>query len=183
MLVSPFSLYDALIEKIRREAETSRAGGEGRIIAKVNSINEPGIVDALYEASDAGVSIDLIVRGICTLRPGVSGLSENIRVRSIVGRFLEHSRVYYFGNNGDAEFYCSSADWMERNLFHRNESCFEIRQKAMKEQIMRDLELFLADNCQAWTLEEDGSYKRLTPGTSEPVAAQTEFLKLLAVVD
>ena len=183
MLVSPFSLYDALIEKIGREAEISRAGGEGRIIAKVNSINEPGIVDALYEASDAGVSIDLIVRGICTLRPGVPGLSENIRVRSIVGRFLEHSRVYYFGNSGNSEFYCSSADWMERNLFHRNESCFEIRQKAMKEQIMRDLELFLADNCQAWTLEEDGSYTRLTPGADEPVAAQTEFLKLLAVVD
>jgi polyphosphate kinase len=183
MLVSPFSLYDALIEKIAREAEISRSGGEGRIIAKVNSLNEPGIVDALYEASDAGVSIDLIVRGICSLRPGVPGLSENIRVRSIVGRFLEHSRVYYFGNGGNSEFYCSSADWMERNLFHRNESCFEIRQKAMKEQIMHDLELFLADNSQAWTLNGDGSYERLTPGTDEPVAAQTEFLKLLAVTD
>ncbi|MGI9201899.1 MAG: polyphosphate kinase 1 [Woeseiaceae bacterium] len=183
MLVSPFSLYDALIEKIAREAEISRNGGEGRIIAKVNSLNEPGIVDALYEASDAGVSIDLIVRGICTLRPGVPGLSDNIRVRSIVGRFLEHSRVYFFCNDGNSEFYCSSADWMERNLFHRNESCFEIRQKAMKEQIMHDLELFLADNCQAWTLNEDGSYERLKPGADEPVAAQTEFLKSLAFVD
>ncbi|MGI9221807.1 MAG: polyphosphate kinase 1 [Woeseiaceae bacterium] len=183
MLASPFTLYDALLEKIEREAEIARAGGEGRIIVKVNSINAPGIVDALYAASGAGVSIDLIVRGVCTLRPGIPGLSENIRVRSIVGRFLEHSRVYYFGNGGDSEFYCSSADWMERNLFYRNESCFEIRQKAMKEQIKHDLDLFLADNCQAWMLHGDGSYERLEPGDSEPVSAQEEFLKLLAAHD
>jgi polyphosphate kinase len=180
MLVSPFSLYDALIEKIEREANSARAGGEGRVIAKINSLNEPAIVDALYKASQAGVSIDLIVRGLCTLRPGVPGLSENIRVRSIIGRFLEHSRVYYFANEGDGEFYCSSADWMERNLFRRNESCFEIRQKAMKVQIMHDLELFLADNCQAWTLHGDGSYERLSPGTEPRVCAQETFLELLA---
>jgi polyphosphate kinase len=126
------------------------------------------------------VQIDLIVRGICTLRPGVPGLSENIRVRSIIGRFLEHSRVYYFGNNGNAEFYCSSADWMERNLFHRNESCFQIRQKAMKERIWADLQLFLADNCQAWMLHGDGSYERIQPGDAEPISAQSEFIKLLA---
>jgi polyphosphate kinase len=180
MLTSPFSLYDALIEKIEREANIARAGGEGRMIAKVNSLNEPGLVDALYKASAAGVSIDLIVRGICTLRPGVPGLSENIRVRSIIGRFLEHSRVYYFANEGNGEFYCSSADWMERNLFRRNESCFEIRQKAMKVQIMHDLELFLADNCQAWMLHGDGSYERLSPGTEPRVCAQETFLKLLA---
>ena len=180
MLASPFSLYDALLEKIRREAEIAHAGGEGRIIVKVNSLNEPGIIDELYKASDAGVQIDLIVRGICTLRPGVPGLSENIRVRSIIGRFLEHSRVYYFGNNGNAEFYCSSADWMERNLFHRNESCFQIRQKAMKERIWADLQLFLADNCQAWMLHGDGSYERIQPGDAEPISAQSEFIKLLA---
>lgn len=180
MLASPFSLHNALIDKIQREAGIAEAGGAGRIIAKVNSLNEPGIIKALYTASSAGVQIDLIVRGICTLRPQVPGLSENIRVRSIVGRFLEHSRVYYFANDGNEEFYCSSADWMERNLFHRNESCFEIRQKAMKEQIKSDLELFLADNCQAWELHGDGSYERLRPGDDEPVSAQAEFLKQLA---
>ncbi len=180
MLASPFSLYDALIRKIQRETEIARSGDDGRIIVKVNSLNEVGIVDALYEASAAGVQVDLIIRGICTLRPGVPGLSENIRVRSIVGRFLEHSRVYYFGNNGDGEFYCSSADWMERNLFHRNESCFQISQKAMKKQIMSDLELFLADNCQAWVLHGDGSYERLQPGKAAPVRAQAEFLRQLA---
>lgn len=180
MLASPFSLYDALIRKIQRETAIARSGDDGRIIVKVNSLNEVGIVDALYEASAAGVQVDLIIRGICTLRPGVPGLSENIRVRSIVGRFLEHSRVYYFGNNGDGEFYCSSADWMERNLFHRNESCFQISQKAMKKQIMSDLELFLADNCQAWILHGDGSYERLQPGKAAPVSAQAEFLRQLA---
>jgi len=180
MLASPFSLYDALIDKIGREADIARKGGEGRIIVKVNSLNEPGIIDALYAASDAGVQIDLIVRAICSLRPGVPGLSENIRVRSIVGRFLEHSRVYYFRNDGHGEFYCSSADWMERNLLRRNESCFEIRQKRMKEQIMQDLELFLADNCQAWILHGDGSYERLSPGSETRVCAQESFLEMLA---
>ncbi len=180
MLAAPFSLHGALLEKIEREADIAAAGGEGRIIAKINSLNEPGLVDALYKASAAGVSIDLIVRGICTLRPGVPGLSENIRVRSIIGRFLEHSRVYYFANEGNGEFYCSSADWMGRNMFRRNESCFEIRQKAMKERIMHDLELFLADNCQAWMLHGDGSYERLSPGDQPRVCAQESFLELLA---
>jgi polyphosphate kinase len=180
MLTSPFTLYDALIEKIGREADNARAGKKARIIAKINSLNQTGVIDALYDASKAGVQVDLIVRGICSLRPGVPGLSENIHVRSIVGRFLEHSRVYYFLNDGDEEFYCSSADWMDRNLLRRNESCFEIRQKLLKDQIRGDLELFLADNCQAWTLHGDGSYERLTPGTDEPVSAQAVFLEKLA---
>jgi polyphosphate kinase len=180
MLASPFSLYDALIAKIGREADYARAGKKARIIAKINSLNQTGIIDALYEASKAGVRIDLIVRGICSLRPGVPGLSDNIHVRSIVGRFLEHSRVYYFLNDGDEEFYCSSADWMERNLLRRNESCFEIRQKRLKDQIRGDLELFLADNCQAWALHGDGNYERLSPGKDEPVSAQAVFLETLA---
>jgi polyphosphate kinase len=180
MLTSPFTLYDALIEKIGREADNARAGKKARIIAKINSLNQTGIIDALYAASKAGVQVDLIVRGICSLRPGVPGLSENIHVRSIVGRFLEHSRVYYFLNDGDEEFYCSSADWMDRNLLRRSESCFEIRQKRLKDQIRVDLELFLADNCQAWMLHGDGSYERLTPGTAEPVSAQAVFLEKLA---
>ena len=182
MLAAPFNLYAPLLEKIAREAENARAGKVARIIAKINSLNEPGMIDALYEASQAGVKIDLIVRGICSLRPGVPGLSDNIHVRSIVGRFLEHSRVYYFLNDGDEEFYCASADWMERNLKRRNESCFEIRQKRMKDQIRADLELFLADNSQAWVLHGDGSYERLAPATPEKrVSAQETFLAELAL--
>ncbi|MBT8066948.1 MAG: polyphosphate kinase 1 [Gammaproteobacteria bacterium] len=180
MLASPFSLFPALMEKIQRETTNAKAGKDARIIAKVNSLNEPQLIDALYEASQAGVKIDLIVRGICSLRPGIKGLSENIHVRSIVGRFLEHSRVYYFLNDGDEEFYCSSADWMERNLFRRNESCFEVRQKAMKDRLSRHLELFLADNCQAWVLNSDGSYTRLSPGDGERISAQEKFLEKLA---
>jgi len=180
MLASPFSLFDALMDKINREIRHAEAGKDARIVAKINSLNEPQLIEALYEASKAGVKIDLIVRGICSLRPGVKGLSENIHVRSIIGRFLEHSRVYYFLNDGEEEFYCSSADLMDRNMFRRNESCFEIRQKAMKEQIRHDLELFLADNCQAWVLNGDGSYERLSPGKNERTSAQENFLELLA---
>jgi len=181
MLAAPFNLYPSLLEKIAREAEHAKSGKESRIIAKINSLNEPGIIDALYEASQAGTRIDLIVRGICSLRPGVPGLSENIHVRSIVGRFLEHSRVYYFFNDGDEEFYCSSADWMERNLLRRNESCFEIRQKRLKDQILSDLELYLADNCQAWALHGDGSYERLSPKAGEKaISAQRTFIDELA---
>jgi polyphosphate kinase len=180
MLASPFNLFDALLSKIQRETKHANDGNAGRIIVKINSLNEPQLIDALYEAAQAGVKIDLIVRGVCSLRPGVRDLSENIHVRSIVGRFLEHSRVYYFLNNGNEEFYCSSADWMVRNMFHRNESCFEIRQKRMKDQIRNDLELFLADNCQAWALTEDGSYTRFSPGNNRPVCAQEIFLTKLA---
>jgi len=180
MMTSPFNLFDGVIAKIKRETENAQAGRKAHIIVKVNAINEPRVIDALYEASQAGVKIELIVRGICVLRPGVLGLSDNITVRSILGRFLEHSRVYYFYNDGEEEIYCASADWMERNLLHRNESCFPIRQKTLKEQLKRDLELYLADNCNAWVLHGDGSYERLTPGEREPVSAQDTFLQLLA---
>ncbi|MDJ0938945.1 MAG: polyphosphate kinase 1 [Woeseiaceae bacterium] len=179
MLTSPFNLFDAVIAKIHRETEHAKAGREARIIAKVNSLNEPDVVNALYEASQAGVKVDLIVRGICSLRPGVLGLSDNISVRSILGRFLEHSRIYYFLNDGDEEFYCASADWMERNLKRRNETCFPVRQKSLKRQLKRDLDLYLDDNTYAWILHGDGSYERLEPGQSEPVNAQTEFLSLM----
>ena len=179
MMTAPFNLFDQLIEKIQREAANAREGKNARIIAKINALNEPQIIDALYDASRAGVKIDLIVRGICSLRPGVPGLSDNIQVRSIVGRFLEHSRVYYFLNDGSEEFYCSSADWMQRNMFRRNESCFEIRQKAIKELIRHDLDLFLADNCETWLLHGDGSYERLSPGNGERISAQETFLHTL----
>ena len=180
MLASPFTLFDALLEKINRETAHAESGKDARILAKVNSLNEPQLIDALYAASQAGVQVDLIVRGVCSLRPGVAGLSENIRVRSIIGRFLEHSRVYYFHNDGKEEFYCSSADWMDRNMFRRNESCFEIRRRKMREQLRGDLELFLSDNCQSWLLNEDGSYSRVEPGDEPQVSAQATFLEELA---
>jgi polyphosphate kinase len=180
IITAPFDLFDAMIEKIDREIAHAKAGKEARIIAKLNALIEPQIIDKLYEASSAGVKIDLIVRGICSLRPGIPGLSENIRIRSIVGRFLEHSRVYYFSNNGKEEFYCASADWMDRNFFRRNETCFPIKQKPLKERLWADLQMFLADNTGAWVLQGDGSYEHLTPGDDPPVSAQQAFLEQFA---
>lgn len=181
VLTAPFSLFDELKARIEREIRVARAGRDARIVAKVNALIEPQIIDLLYEASAAGVRIDLIVRGICSLRPGVPGLSENIRIRSIVGRFLEHSRVYYFLNDGEEEFLCSSADWMDRNFFRRTELCFPIRQRPLKDRLRRDLELFLADNCQAWQLDGHGHYERLSPGDGEPrISAQAALLAELA---
>ena len=129
---SPFQLFDAMIERIERETTSAEAGKPARIMAKINSLVEPQIIDALYRASQAGVQIDLIVRGICGLRPGIDGLSENIRVRSIVGRFLEHSRVYYFHAGGEDEVLCASADWMDRNFFRRTETCFPIKKRSIR---------------------------------------------------
>lgn len=180
ILTAPFNLFDALITRIEREIEFAKAGKKAHIIAKLNSLTEPKIIDALYKASAEGVRIELIVRGICSLRPGVPGLSENITVRSIIGRFLEHSRVYYFRNDGDEEYYCSSADWMDRNFFRRTEACFPIRQKPLKKKLMKELRLFLADNCQAWELHGDGSYVRLSPGKDIPLSAQQKLLNQLA---
>ncbi len=129
---SPFNLHERLLALIRRETRNATRGGTGHIIAKLNALVEPEVIRALYEASSAGVYVDLIVRGICCLRPGMPGVSENIRVRSIVGRFLEHSRVYYFHNDGDEEIYCASADWMERNFFRRIELMFPIRRRRLQ---------------------------------------------------
>jgi len=181
ILTAPFTLFDALIARIENEITNAESGNDARIIVKVNALIEPQIIQALYRASAAGVTVDLIVRGICSLRPGVAGLSENIRVRSIIGRFLEHSRVYYFYNGGKEEFLCSSADWMDRNFFRRSETCFPIRQRPLKKRLKRELELFLADNCQAWKLNGDGSYSRLRPGKNAPVSAQQTLLKELAM--
>ena len=180
ILVAPFEIFDALIQKIDREIEHAKAGKKTRIIAKLNALTEPQIIDKLYEASCAGIKIDLIVRGICSLRPGIPGLSDNIHVRSIVGRFLEHSRVYYFRNDGKEEYYCSSADWMDRNFFKRNEACFPVRQKPLKQRLMKDLKLFLADNTQAWELYGDGSYHKVQVAGEKPVSAQQTLLKTLS---
>jgi len=177
ILQSPFTLHDSLLEKTKREIANARAGKPARIIAKMNALIEPQIVQALYQAAMAGVKVDLIVRGICALRPGVPGLSENIRVRSIVGRFLEHSRVYYFHNGGAEELFCASADWMERNFFRRIEVGFPIENKMHRERILEDLEIYLSDNTQAWELRPDGTYRRLTPQNSPAINAQSVLLQ------
>lgn len=181
LLQSPFTLYKGILEFIQREIEFARAGKPARIIAKMNSLVEEQIILALYEASQAGVRIDLIVRGACCLRPGIKGVSENIQVRSIVGRFLEHTRIFCFHNNGDSQLFCSSADWMDRNFFRRVETCFPIDDKRLKQRILKEgLMTYLADNTQAWILQSDGSYKRCMPGNAKPRSAQDEILATLA---
>jgi len=178
LLQSPFTLHPGLLKRIDREAKLARAGKPGRIIAKMNALNEPQVIRALYEASRAGVEIDLIVRGACSLRPGVPGVSDNIRVRSIVGRFLEHHRVYWFGNDGSPELFCASADWMERNLLRRVETCFPILDPELAKRVFEEcLQNYLLDNQQAWQLEPDGGYHRILPGNGEmPHAAQSWLL-------
>ncbi|MDX8413603.1 MAG: polyphosphate kinase 1 [Mariprofundales bacterium] len=162
MLQAPFSLHSGLVERINLEASNAEHGGQARIIAKMNGLEEPEIIKALYKASQAGVKIDLIVRGICCLRPGIKGLSENIRVRSVLGRFLEHTRVFCFHNGGSPEVLCASADWMIRNLLRRVESCFPINNKKMAKVVMRDgLRIYLSDNSGSWRLRADGSYQRV----------------------
>jgi len=181
LLQSPFSLHEGVLERIEREVANARAGRPARIIAKMNALNEPMVVRALYKASQAGVSIDLIVRGACTLRPGVAGVSDNIRVRSIIGRFLEHHRVYWFGNDGKPELYCSSADWLERNLLRRIETAFPILDPALAERVFNEaLANSLADNTNSWRLDEDGAYTRVLPADGEaPYSAQAALLARL----
>jgi polyphosphate kinase len=147
----------------------------------MNALVEPQVIEALYRASCAGVKVDLIIRGVCALRPGVPGVSENIQVRSVVGRFLEHSRVFYFENGGEPEMFCASADWMERNFFRRVEVAFPVMRDAHRERILRDLDLCLRDNVQAWELQSDGSYKRVERRADEkPLIAQNELLAIYA---
>jgi polyphosphate kinase len=178
---SPFNLHQQLIEKIRREIDNIRCGGNGHIIAKLNSLVEPEIIEVLYAASQAGVMIDLIVRGVCCLRPGVTGLSENITVRSIIGRFLEHTRCYYFHNNGDVEVFCASADWMDRNFFRRIEIMFPILDDVIKQRLIADLDTYLEDNTQSWTLDGEGEYRRIEKQPDSPASsAQTILLNQLA---
>jgi polyphosphate kinase len=182
ILQSPFTLHDALLKKIAREADNARAGKPARIIAKFNSLVEPQLVQACYEASQAGVEIDLIIRGVCMLRPGVPGVSENIRVRSVIGRFLEHTRVYYFENGGDPEVYGSSADWMGRNMYRRVEIAFPFETKRLRDRVIKELKYYLKDNTQAWNLRDDGKYvldrfgDTATPGFN----AQAALLEQLA---
>ncbi len=170
LLHAPFTLHAQLINFIDEEIANAKAGRKAQIIVKVNALTEVQLINKLYEASQAGVQVDLIIRSICCLRPGLPNLSENIRVRSIVGRFLEHTRVYYFSNNGDARIYCSSADWMDRNLFNRVEACFPIEDPALKKRIYQQgLLNYLQDNQQAWLLQGDGTWIRAQPAEGEKI--------------
>ena len=178
LLQSPFTLHKAILDYIEQEIKNANAGKEARVIAKMNALVEPEIIRALYRASMAGVKVDLIIRGICCLRPGIKGVSENIQVRSIIGRFLEHTRIFYFHNDGEPHLFGASADWMPRNLFHRVEACFPIEEKRPRDQIVKfGLLNYLSDNSQAWILQSDGSYKRARPGNAKPRAAQQILLE------
>ncbi|GGP25708.1 polyphosphate kinase [Silvimonas amylolytica] len=178
---SPFTLQPNMVKAIDREIAHARLGRKAVIIAKMNALLEPTIIEKLYEASQAGVTIHLIVRGVCALRPGIQGISENIRVRSIVGRFLEHHRVFYFYNDGTEDLYLSSADWMGRNLFRRIEIAFPILDPRVKRRVIREgLRPYLVDNAQAWEMQSDGRYRRKTARTAKKRNAQIGLLSDLA---
>ena len=176
--VAPFDLQKELVKAIKNEARIARSGQSAQIIAKMNGLLDESIIDALYEASQAGVKIDLIVRGACALRPGVPGLSSNIKVRSIIGRFLVHSRIFYFRNELAHDVYLASADWMSRNLFRRIEVAFPVLDKQLKKRVMQEgLQIYLKDNLNAWELAPDGQYhrKKLRPSQS-PFSAQLHLM-------
>ena len=174
LLHAPFSLHQALSARIQREIGHAATGRPARIIVKLNALTEPRIIQELYRASRAGVRVDLIVRGICCLRPGVAGVSDNIRVISVVGRFLEHSRVYAFENGGAREVFCGSADWMDRNLFRRIEVAFPVESAPLRDRVWQDLELYLSDTVQAWRMRSSGEYQRVEG--AERICAQTRLL-------
>jgi polyphosphate kinase len=178
LMVAPLTLADRLVALIDREAAHAKAGKPAAIVAKMNGLIDRRTVEALYAASQAGVEIDLIVRGMCSLRPGVKGLSERIRVRSIVGRYLEHSRIFNFANSGKEEVYCGSADWMPRNLVERCEVVFPVTQPDLQRRLREEiLAAYLADNTKARLLQPDGEYVR-APRVGEPFSAQDYLMRL-----
>lgn len=183
LLQAPFTLADHLLRAIARETEIARAGRKATIAAKVNALLEPKVIKALYRASQAGVRIDLIVRGVCALRPGVPGLSENIRVRSIVGRFLEHSRIYHFHADGASEVWLASADWMGRNLYRRVEVAFPVRDRRLKARVLSEgIAVHLRDNTMAWTMDDQGAYTRRRPRGGRRIVSQQVLLEKLSSV-
>ena len=172
----------AILEQMKEdEIKHAKEGRPAHIIIKVNAITERQLIDALYRASQAGVQVDLIIRSMCCLRPQVAGLSENIRVRSVVGRFLEHTRVYYFANAGEPRLYGASADWMDRNLFSRVETCFPFDSGVLRKRVYQQgLLNYLQDNQQAWELQQDGTWLRVTVKEGEqPHMAQQILLDKL----
>jgi polyphosphate kinase len=180
LLQAPFTLHKMLLQKIQREVAIAESGKPAAIRAKLNHLNEPQVIQNLYLASRAGVKIELVVRGTCCLRPGVPGVSDNISVRSLVGRFLEHSRIYWFANDGNPEIYCSSADWLDRNLLRRIEVAFPILDETLAKRVVEEeVDNYLADNQQAWQLHSDGTYVRIAPGESMPHSAQQALLAKL----
>ena len=180
LIVAPFTLYKTLNGLIQREIQAAEQNKSAYIIAKMNALTDQSIIQALYRASQAGVKIELIVRGICCLRPGVAGVSENIKVRSVVGRFLEHARIWCFANNGEEEIYCTSSDWMERSFFRRVEVCYPVLDKKLKKRVKQEgLTFHLQDNSQSWILQEDGKYKRNRPNQQNPRIAQQMLLEKL----
>lgn len=184
LLHAPFTLHAQLMAAIEHETQLAQAGKSAHIIIKVNALTEKQLIQALYKASMAGVKVDLIIRSICCLRPQLATISENIRVRSIVGRFLEHTRVFCFSNDGDQKIYCASADWMDRNLFSRVETCFPIDDPVLKKRIYKDgLLNYLADNQLAWELQANGVWQRVEAKQDEPVhSAQQILLEKLAKI-
>lgn len=181
LLVAPVNLRDRMIAMIRREIEHCRKGGSGRIVAKMNALVDPQMIASLYEASQAGVKIDLIVRGMCCLRPGVEGLSDNIGVISIIGRFLEHSRIFYFHNGGQEEVYIGSADWMTRNLSRRVEAVTPIEEPEIIMELQEILGIMLSDNRQAWQLQSDGTYIQRTAENQEREQSSQAILMKMAL--
>jgi polyphosphate kinase len=181
LLVAPTDLRDGLVERIRRESDHARAGRPSRLIAKMNSLVDAGVIEELYAASQAGVEIDLIVRGICCLRPGVPGLSDRIRARSIVDRNLEHARIFYFGNDGEPEYWLSSGDWMPRNLDHRVEVAFPVLDPLLQTQVREILEIQLADTVKARRFLPDGTTERVRADGREVVRAQERLYELTAL--
>lgn len=174
---SPFSLHIEVLRAIHNETHLARAGKRAHIIAKMNALLEPETINALYEASQAGVKVDLIVRGVCALRPGVAGLSENIKVRSVIGRFLEHTRIFYFRNDLKHDVYLASADWMDRNFFRRIEVCFPVLNRKLKKRVLDEgLKVYLQDNSQAWDMDSEGHYRRRKPRHGSLKCAQVELL-------
>jgi polyphosphate kinase len=182
---APFTMLEQLVDHIRAETKAAKKGKKARIIGKMNALLEPTIIEELYKASQAGVKIDLIVRGVCALRPGVKGLSENIKVRSIVGRFLEHHRIYYFYAGGSEVLYLSSADWMDRNLLRRVEVAFPIKDAKLKQRVIQEgLLILLKDNSSAWLMKSDGTYTKSKPRPNqEPIIGQLELLKKFSRVE
>ena len=174
---SPFTLHANVLNAIQKEVDAAKAGRQGYIIAKMNALLEPTVIEALYLASQAGVKIQLLIRGVCALQPGVPGLSENIKVRSVVGRFLEHHRVFYFYADGEEHVMLSSADWMDRNLFRRIETAFPILDGKLKRRVIEEsLLVHLQDNASAWDMDSDGSYQRANPGDATPLVSQIDLL-------
>jgi polyphosphate kinase len=181
LLVAPVNMRDRMVALIRREIENCQNGFSSRIVAKMNALVDPQIIATLYEASRAGVQIDLIIRGICCLRPGVKEVSENIRVQSIVGRFLEHSRIFYFHNRGEEEIYIGSADWMPRNLDKRVEAITPVADPDIAKDLQEILGIMLADNRMAWDLQPDGRYIQRRPAADCPQASSQEILMQMAL--